>query len=74
MEDLYGYKSSPGERILTNRDRSHLQDDAPPDEEIRAAVKTLWKGRSGGDTNMRAEDLKRWLGQMEAEEEAERDG
>jgi hypothetical protein len=73
-EDLYGYKSSPGEHIPANRDRAHLQDEAPPDGELRAAVKTLRNGRSGGGTNMRAEDLKRWLERAKAEEEAKRAG
>ena len=46
-EDLHGYTSSPGENILANRDRAHLQNEAPSDEEIRMVVKTLRKDRWG---------------------------
>ena len=71
-EALYSYKASPGENIPANRDCTFLQDEAPTDEEIRAAVKILQNGRSGGGTNMRVEDMKGWLAQMEAEEKAKR--
>ena len=48
-----------------------LPDEAPPDVEIRAAVKKLRNGRTGGDTMMRAEEIKAWLARAKEEEEAE---
>ena len=60
-EGLYGYNSSPGEHIPVNRDHAYLQDEAPPDKELKASVETLWNGRTENGTNMRAEYLKRWL-------------
>ena len=73
-EELYGYLESPGEHIPRNVERPPLDDPAPSDEEIRAAAAKMKNRRSGGATQMRAEDLKTWLRGAEAEERAERDG
>ena len=73
-EELYGYLESPGEHIPRNVDRPPLDDSAPSDEEIRAAAAKMKNRRSGGATQMRAEDLKTWLRGAKAEERAERDG
>ena len=64
-EDLYGYQASPGEHIPSNRDPTLLPDEAPPDAEIRTAVKTLRNGRTDGGSMMRAEHLKAWLRRAE---------
>ena len=72
-EDLYSYKSSRASTYIpANRDRLHLQDQAPPGYWRRSRL--FGTGGRGPGTNMRAEDLKRWLDRMEAEEDAERDG
>ena len=73
-EDLYGYKASTGEHIPANRDPALLPDEAPSDAEIRAAVKNLRNGRTGGGTRMRAEDIKSWMARAEAEEKAQKEG
>ena len=49
-EELYGYQASPGKHIPSNRDPIPLPDEAPLDKEIRAAVKALCNGRTGGRT------------------------
>ena len=46
----------------------------PLDAELRAAVKKLRNGRAGGESTMRAEDIKSWLRGMEREEEATKKG
>ena len=51
-----------------------LADGAPPDAELREAVKKLRNGRAGDGSDMWAEDIKSWLRGMEREEEAERKG
>ena len=56
------------------RKLSPLADGAPPDAEMRAAVKKLRSGRAGGGSTMRAEDLKAWLRGMAREEEAAKEG
>ena len=56
------------------RKSSTLADGAPPDAELRTAVKKLRNGRVGGGSTMRAEDLKSWLQGVEREEEAAREG
>ena len=48
--------------------------DAPPDAELTAAVKKLRNERTGGGSNMRAEDIKSWLRGMEREEKAAKEG
>ena len=73
-EALYDFQAPPGEHIPRNREPVHLPDEAPSDAEIRAAVKNLKNGRTGGGTMMRAEDLKGWLRRMEAEEKAQKEG
>ena len=74
-EDLYDFQASPGEHIPSNRDPTLLPDEAPPDEEVRSAVKALCNGRTDGASMMRAEHLKAWLRRAEEEEEeAEREG
>ena len=48
-EDLYAYQASPGEHIPFNRDPVPLPDEAPPDAEIRMAVKaSAMDGRAVG--------------------------
>ena len=70
-EDLYGFQVSPGEHMPINRDPILLPNKAPPDADIRAAVKRLRNGRTGGGTMMRTEDIKAWLARTKEEEEAE---
>jgi hypothetical protein len=49
-----------------------IDDEAPSDSEIRAAVQRLSNGRAGGASFMRAEHMKEWLrGQKEEEQEDE---
>ena len=62
-EDLYDFQALSGEHISTNRDPILLPDAAPLDAEMRAAVKTVRNGRTGGGSMMEAEDLKGWLQQ-----------
>ena len=56
------------------RESPPLADGAPPDEELREAVRKLRNGRAGGGSGMRAEDIKSWLRDVEREEEAEKEG
>jgi hypothetical protein len=73
-EGLYGHVPSPGEPIPNNFERPPLRDDEPEDAELRRAVIKSHTGRSGGGSEMIAEDLKRWLKNMTLEEKAEKDG
>ena len=69
-EGLYNFQASPGEHIPANRDPILLPDAAPPDAEIRAAVKALCNGQTVSSSMMRAEDFKGWLRRAEEEVEA----
>merc|ERR1711906_12899 len=60
-EDLYARREPPGDPIPCNVSRPPLAYGAPSDSELRMAVKKLRNGRTGGGSNMRAEDLKAWL-------------
>ena len=48
QEEIYGFRAPPGEHIPSNRGPTPLPDEAPPDAEIRTAVKALCNGRTGG--------------------------
>ena len=51
-----------------------MNDEIPTDGEIREAVKCLRNGRAGGLGGMRAEHLKRWLRDIEEEEQEDKRG
>ena len=58
-----------------NVDPTPVRDGVPPDGEIREAVREgLKRGRAGGASGMRAEDLKRWLRGAMEEEDPESEG
>ena len=73
-EALYNYKTSTGEHIAANRECFPFTDEAPEEEAIQAAVKTLKNCRTGERTNMRLEDLKVLLARAEANAKAQQDG
>ena len=60
-EKLYTRQQPAGEPIPINVEPTEVRDDKPGDDEIRAAVRKLSRGRAGGASKMRAEDLKEWL-------------
>ena len=70
-DELYGFQVPPDEHIPSNRDPTPLPNKAPPDAEIRTAVKALRNGRTGGGSMMWAEHLKAWLRRAEEEKEEE---
>ena len=60
-EELYAQRESPAppwDPIPCNAARPPLEDGTPSDSELQAAVKKLCKGRAGGGSTMRTEDLK----------------
>ena len=73
-EELYARRDPPGEPIPCNVARPRLKDGPPPDEELRAAVKKLRNGRTGGGSTIGAEDVKGWLFGIEREERARKEG
>ena len=73
-EDLYARQEPPGDPIPCNASRPPLADGAPPDAELRVAVKNLRNGRTGGGSNMQTEDIKSWLRGMERDEKAANEG
>ena len=70
---MYGYREFPRDPIPCNASYPALEDEAPPDKEIRATVKWCGNGRTRGRSGMRAEDMKAWLVGTESEEKARRD-
>ena len=73
--ELYGKVEPPGEPIPINVQPFGICDGTPDDEEIRDVVKYhLKSGRAGGASFLRAEDIKRWLRDIEQEEDPERSG
>ena len=78
QEEPYGFQAPSGEHIPSNRYPIPLLNEAPPDAEIRTAVKAkaLRNGRTGGGLMIRAEHLKAWLRRAEEEEleETEKEG
>ena len=40
---------------------THIDDSVPTEDEIEAAVKKLWRNRSGGPSRIRTEHVKGWL-------------
>ena len=73
-EELYGKVTPPGGPIPINVDPQPINDDAPPDDEIRGIVQQMPNGRAGGNSFMRAEDMKEWLRGMKEEEDPEARG
>ena len=73
-EELYGHNASSGGHIPANRDRIPLPDEAPPDAEIRMAIKTLRNGRTRGGTMMSTEDIEGRLRRAEAEKKTQKEG
>ncbi len=69
--DLHQRRDSPGLPVAVNIAPVDVQDDAPTDEEIMAAVNELTNRRSAGASCMRAEHLKEWLQGMKSEEDPE---
>ena len=67
-EDPSGSQVLPGEHISANRDPILLPDKVLLNAEIKAAVKTLCNGQTGGSTMMQAEDIKALLARTEQEE------
>ena len=72
--DLYTAVPPPGAPIPINVDPFDVNDEIPTDGEIREAVKSLRNGRAGGLGGMRAEHLKRWLRDIEEEEQEDKRG
>jgi hypothetical protein len=73
--ELYGKVEPPGEPIPINVQPFGICDGTPDDDEIRDVVKYhLKSGRAGGASFLRAEDIKRWLRDIEQEEDPERSG
>ena len=68
-EELYRRRDPPGEPIPIHVEPFDVNDEVPPDGEIRAAVKRLSNGRAGGASSMRAEHMKEWLAGVEEEEQ-----
>ena len=71
---LYAFKALTGKRISANKEPILLPDEAPPDEEIGAMVKTLQNRRTDSGTMIRAEDLKNWHTRVEMEEKMQKEG
>ena len=72
--ELYAKVPPPGDPIHINVDAFPVRDEVPEEPEIRAKVKNLRNGRSGGAAKIRAEDIKQWLRGMIEEEEKGTDG
>ena len=70
-EALHACVPPPGRRIPKNIDRPPQNDEAPSDDEVRAAVRACKNGRAGGGSKMKLEDLKNWLRMAEVEETEE---
>ena len=58
---MYRKVPPPGNPIPINVEPFDVEDDCLEDVEIRAAVKQLRSGRTGGASKMKAEDIKEWL-------------
>ena len=58
--DLYRQRQSPGDPLPINVPPVPIRDDAPSDNEIRAAAANLSNGRAPGAYGMRAEHVKAW--------------
>ncbi len=67
-KQLYRYVPSPGDLIPVNVDPGGVEDGRPHDPEICEKVHGLSNKRAGGTWCIRAEGLKRWLTECEAEE------
>jgi hypothetical protein len=67
--ELYRRRDSPGEPLLINLQGPTISDDMPSDHKIRDAAWKLLNGRAGKTSNMRADDVKRWLCGITLEED-----
>ena len=73
-EELYGRVPPPGDPIPINVDPFIIDDGVPTNDEIRERVRGLPNGRAGGNSFMRAEDMKEWLLGMTDEEDEKQEG
>ncbi len=69
--NLYPGCESPGPPVAFNVVPVNVQDNAPTNGEIQAAVSKLTNGRSAGASCMWEEHLKEWLWGMKLEEDPE---
>jgi hypothetical protein len=67
--ELYRRQDSPGELLSINLQGPAIPDKVPSDHKIRDAARNLPSGRTGGASNMRAEDIKQWLRGIMLEED-----
>lgn len=71
--ELYGKVPPPGDPIPINVEPYDVEDGKPTEAEIREVVKeALKRGRAGGASLIRAEDIKSWLRGMIDEEDPEK--
>jgi hypothetical protein len=72
--DLYARRDSPGNPLPINVIPSEINDEVPSDGELRGVVGELTNGRAAGASGMRAEHVKKWLNDVQREEDPEGQG
>ncbi len=72
--DLYTQRELPGDPLLINVAPIEINDDVPSDGELREVVGKLNNGRVAGASGMRAAHVKKWLHDVQREEDPEGQG
>jgi hypothetical protein len=72
--DLYARRDSPGDPLPINVAPTEIYDDVLSDSELRGVVGKLSNGRAAGASGMRAKHVKKWLHDVQREEDSEGQG
>jgi hypothetical protein len=72
--DLYTRRDSPGNPLPINVAPTEINNDVPSDGELRGVVGELSNGQAAGASGMRAEHVKKWLHDVQQEEDPEGQG
>ncbi len=72
--DLYARRVLPGNPLLVNVAPTEINNNVPSDGELRGVVGKLTNGRAVGASGMCAEHVKKWLHDVQREEDSEGQG
>jgi hypothetical protein len=72
--DLYARRDLPGDPLPINVATTEINNNVPSDGELRGVVGELNNGRAAGASGMRAEHVKKWLHDVQQEEDLEGQG
>ena len=67
--ELYCAAPPPGENIPMSVTPAHVDNSVPSEEKVNWVVQRLWRHKSGGPSQMRAEHLQEWLQEHRLAEE-----